>query len=426
MPEKHKPLIGFFPLFFNLAETGRSVIVAKRYIEQGGRAVFFSHGGGYEKLAEDIGCEVIRVSPVYTDEFIDDLWKYSRLEKKGPPFPVDVLTEHVEAESEVFKKSGVKLIVTTNNFPCSISARVTKIPLVSITPKADVKFTKFPEYAEFPFIRFIPDFFKLKFLNWFYLNNKMWSRPFEKVAKMYNLPKFKSTVDINKGDYNFFTDFIQLLGISEADVEANDFFIGPIFFDELFDKSNVEPESDEIVKKHLEKPGRSILFSMGSSGTEEFFIKILNALSKTDFNVVAVYSSILRENGLPVVGDNIILRRFVSSIEELNRIVDLAVLHGGQGTVYTAAYSGKPVIGFPMQFEQHMNLEMLVANGMAKFGSVRRFNEDGFLESVNDIFDNYDRYFRNAQELASILPEPRGDKNACEKLMFVLKKEGLL
>jgi len=54
-----KPLIGFFPLFYNLAETGRAVLVAKRYVELGGKAVFFSHGGGYEYLAEEIGCKVV-------------------------------------------------------------------------------------------------------------------------------------------------------------------------------------------------------------------------------------------------------------------------------------------------------------------------------------------------------------------------------
>ena len=47
-----KPLVGFFPLFYNLAETGRAVLVAKRYMEHGGQAIFFSHGGKYENPAQ--------------------------------------------------------------------------------------------------------------------------------------------------------------------------------------------------------------------------------------------------------------------------------------------------------------------------------------------------------------------------------------
>ena len=75
-----KPLIGFFPLFYNLAETGRAVIIAKRYIELGGKAIFFSHGGKYEYLAKEIECEVVRVKPIYTEQFIEHLWKCSRME----------------------------------------------------------------------------------------------------------------------------------------------------------------------------------------------------------------------------------------------------------------------------------------------------------------------------------------------------------
>ena len=81
-----KPLVGFFPLFYNLAETGRAVIIAKRYIELGGQAIFFSHGGKYEYLAKEIGCKVVQVKPIYTDQFIDHLWKCSRMEDFSVPF----------------------------------------------------------------------------------------------------------------------------------------------------------------------------------------------------------------------------------------------------------------------------------------------------------------------------------------------------
>ena len=56
-----KPLVGFFPLFYNLAETGRAVIIAKRYMEQGGRAIFFSHGGEFEKLAQERNFDKVKL-----------------------------------------------------------------------------------------------------------------------------------------------------------------------------------------------------------------------------------------------------------------------------------------------------------------------------------------------------------------------------
>jgi len=415
-----KPLVGFFPLFYNLAEAGRAVLVAKRYMEHGGQVIFFSHGGEYEKFARDLGCKVVKVYPIYSEKFIDDLWKYSRFEKMGAPFPEKLLREHVEAELEAYEQTGVELILTTNNFPCSISARVARIPLISITPKVIGKFTKYPDDAEFLLTRFIPKSLKLKVLNWYFPRSKIWSRPFNKLAKNYDLPGFHNSSDINKGDYNLYTDFLELLQLSESEINPSEFYIGPIFLDELFNKTLTTEQSDDTIKQHLQKPGKSILFSLGSSGTKEFFIKVLASLNKTNYNVIAVYSSVLSEDELPVVNDNIILKKFVPSIKELNHSVDLAILHGGQGTVYTAAYSGKPVIGFPMQFEQHLNLELLVKHGTARIESRRYFNEKLFLKTIEDVFDNYAVYLKNSQALARILPKPEGDKNAAEILLNII------
>ena len=46
-------------------------------------------------------------------------------------------------------------------------------------------------------------------------------------------------------------------------------------------------------------------------------------------------------------------------------MVDLSVIHGGIGTVMTAAYAGKPVVGVGMQPEQVANIACLVRKGFA-------------------------------------------------------------
>jgi UDP:flavonoid glycosyltransferase YjiC (YdhE family) len=129
---------------------------------------------------------------------------------------------------------------------------------------------------------------------------------------------------------------------------------------------------------------------------------------------------------LPEVSGNILLKKFVPSIEKLNRTVDLAILSGGKGTVYAAAYAGKPIIGFPMQFEQHLNLEMLTRHGMAIIVSRKYFKEKDLFNSIGEIFDNYDNYLKNAQALASKLPKPEGDKNAANTIVEILKQKHLI
>ena len=109
----------------------------------------------------------------------------------------------------------------------------------------------------------------------------------------------------------------------------------------------------------------------------------------------------------------------------VNEMVDLAVLHGGQGTVYTAAYAGKPVIGFPMQFEQHLNLEKMVGHGVGLILSRHFFKDQDLLTAIEKIFGNYDQFLSNAQKLAKTLPPPQGDRKAAERLIELIDKYGI-
>ncbi len=421
-----KPLVGFINLFYNFGETCRSVLIAKRFIELGGNVIFFSHGGRYEYLAEKIGCKVVRIKPIYTEKYIDLLWKSSRLTTFRNPFSKRILKEHIEEEVAAFKKNKVKLIVSTNNWPCYLSARIAKIPLIAVTPKLIFNYKKFPEDANILFFKLFPKSIKLKFLNWYSPRSKMYIRPFIKIAKKYNIPSPKPGGDLAKGDYTLYVDFAEFLDIDKSSIPPNEYYTGHHFLDELYEKnlSEAEIEKEErLLKKHIDKEGKSILFSLGSSGTKKNFIQILKALDKTKYNVIAIYTSVVNEEDLPEVNNNILLKKFVPSMKKLNKMVDLAIIHGGKATVYTAAYSGKPAICFPMQFEQHLNIEALEKHGMAIMLSRKNFNEQQLLNTIDHIFNNYDFYLKNARILSQKLPSPEGDKNAAKKILEILEKE---
>ena len=102
-----KPVVGFFPLFYNLAETGRAILVAKRYMELGGKAVFFSHGGKYEYLAKDLGYEIVRVNPIYTEESITKIIKINRGEQRGIAYDESFLRKAVK--EEIAAKSSTRI-----------------------------------------------------------------------------------------------------------------------------------------------------------------------------------------------------------------------------------------------------------------------------------------------------------------------------
>ena len=160
--------VGFFPAFFNLAETSRLVRIAEQYRELGGEEIFFSHGGYYEALAKDAGFFVQRVEPIYTEEQMQDLMKYDRREKKGDPFPDTWLNEHIHNEEDAYRNHGVSLVVTGFNLPCVLSVRKAKIPLLYIIPGTCLPayfksgLATFPEEFENMLIRMLP--YRLK--NW--------------------------------------------------------------------------------------------------------------------------------------------------------------------------------------------------------------------------------------------------------------------
>ena len=423
-----KPYLGFFPITYNLAETGRAVMIAKRYKEMGGEAIFLSHGGEYEDLPKDHGFKVIKVKPFFTMDSVKKIISINRGEQKGFPYPTSVLREFVQNEIEAYKKTGVDMIISTQSPSCIISARAAHIPLITVTTGLGTFRLLYPEKFENNFTRLIPNKVKIKILNLYYTKGKKFLQPFNEIAKEYNIKPFKYTSELANGDVTLVTNFLEFINIfpNQQRYPSED-YIGIILLDELF-TSNIPKEEilkmNNEIQKHLESSEHSILLSMGSSGDKKLFIKILQTLNNTSNRVIAVYTNILKESELPKLNKNIMLKKYVPSIEELHKKVDLSIIHGGQGTVYTTAYSGKPIIGFPMQAEQHLNLEKMIGHGSGLMLSKKHFNPQSLLDSINKIFDNYSRFLNNAKMLAQKLPKPEGDKNAVKRILDIAKKLG--
>jgi hypothetical protein len=392
----------------------------------GGKVVFFSHGGQFEHLARDQGFNVIEVNPQYTEESIKRIISINRGERKGFPYTEQFLRDAVREEIAAYKQTGVKMILSFVNIPSFISARVAGVPLISVSPAPGTFYLSIPDNFENYFSRLIPQKIKILFLNWYFIRNKKFLKPFNIVAKEYQLKPFESTMDFTYGDVTLATQFLEFINVfpNQQQFPTED-YVGIILLEELFRNIfSLEQinKLDEEIKKHLEKPGKSILLSMGSSGDKPLFLKILRTLNKTPHKVIVIYANVLKEDKLPKLNDKILLKKFVPSMSQLHRIVDLAIIHGGQGTVYTAAYAGKPVIGFPMQFEQHLNLEKMVGHGTSLMLSKKNFKEEALLKAIKKIFDNYDFYMKNAQALANKLPKPEGDKNAARRIVEILEQ----
>lgn len=409
--------VGFFPAIFNLAETSRLVRIAERYCERGGRAVFFSHGGVYESLAAEAGFPVVRVDPIYTAEQIDDLMQYDHMQKVGDPFPEPWLEEHVRNEERAYAEAGVSLVVTGFNLPCSLSARKAGIPLVWIVPGTGLPpyfqagLATLPDALDYPALRWLPA--RLKDAAWrrFMLRTTIGAGPFKRLARRYGLPGFPSTLSLWTGDYTLVSDLRQALEIPpELDYPEQD-YTGPLL-------AHLGLPLDGELRAHLERPGPRIYFALGSSGEKRLYLRVLDALARTGYSIVAAYTTILDEGDLPPVPDNVLLRRTVPA-EQVAREVDLSVLHGGQGTFYTAAYAGRPVVALPMQFEQQYNMEILARNGSCICLSRRHFREKHLRDAIDRILGDYERYRERAEALARRLPVVDGAARAADRILDI-------
>ncbi len=412
-------IVGFFPVFPNLAETSRMVRIAERYRELGGQAIFFSHGGDYEILAKEAGFPVQSVEPIYTEEQIQDLMKYDHLEKFGDPFPDNWLIEHVINEESAYTHHGIALVVTGFNVPCVLSVRKVGVPLVYIIPGTCLEtyfkagLATFPDTFENTLTRYLPKRLKDWITNLAMLHSKVGTGAFNRVAKQFGLPQISNSVGLWMGDYTLVSDLKEALDIpAKYDFPEED-YIGPLL-------ANLKIPLKSEVKNHLNRPGPKIYFAMGSSGNKKLYLRILTALASTQYNVVAAYTTILNENELPSVGENILLEKFVPA-EVVNKMVDLAVLHGGQGTFYTAAYSGRPIVGIPMQPEQQYNIDILVRNGSAIRISKRHFCEKKLLNAIRTILTDYNTYQKRANVLANRLPVVDGAQKGAERIKSIME-----
>ena len=435
MELKNKPKIGFIPHFGALGDTYPLIEIAKYYRQLGGKAVFFSHGGKYEKLVKDMGFKTIKIIPEYfLKKYYKILFKlqyaYQDLkftpEKKISHFfdkeYEDVNIEMIDKEIKAFQNEKVKVIFTNLSFTSHISARVNKIPLVLLTsgiaipPYFQFNRATFPEDYDNYFTRFIPKLIKNRLTNLYILHCKWGVKGFNRLAKKYQIPTIKRFLDLFSGDYTLMPDCMEFLELEPTVKFPAKNFIGPILLENIF-KKQID-KLDFKIEQHLKRPGKSILLYMGSVGDKILFMKILNILNKTDYNVIAIYTTILNEKKLPKLNDNILLKKFVSSIKKVNENVDLAIIHGGRGTVYTTAYSGKPAIGIPMHFEQNQNIDNLVRYGSTLKLS-KNFQEKQLIYFIKKIFNNYSYYFNNANCLAKKLPTVEGASNAVNRLIEI-------
>lgn len=433
------PVIVFIPDLFTLGETLPAIKIAKVIQERGlNNIIFFDFGGKYSNLLHETDYKIVHLKNtmmnLYKKYYVQNPSKLEKLRKITRKrwekaiflfYKTELIEKMVDEQITILKKINADLIVRFFNPTISISAHILNIPQIVVisgtfTPLYFKSgYVTFPENYENYLTRIIPKQIKNQITTHILLHSKYKIKNFNNVAKKYKIKKFSSVHDLLLGDYNLICDDLYLLGIKPNKNFPKENFVGPIWGMDLDISNNKSKSIPEDVKSHLQKEGKKILLTMGSVCDKELYLKILNALNETNYNVIAIFNKILKNGEIPKLGENILLKKFVPSIRAINENVDIAIIHGGRGTMYTAIYSGKPIIGMPFQIEQQFNIDCIVRKGAGIRISKKFFNKNELIWAIQKIVNNYDYFYTNAKNLSKNTTSTSGDKNAAERIIEI-------
>jgi len=201
-----KPLIGFFPGFFDIGEVYPLIKIIKRYQELGGEAILFSHGGKYEYLAKEQGFKIIRIKPIASGPDITrHFMKHSD----------EDIIRMIKNQALIYRDAEIKALVQTSSYlDCLLAPFVAKVPLISIIsgtlapPYNQANYATYPDNFESPLTQLVPKYIKNRINNWYTLNYKgPVTKKFNRIAKKIEIDtRFRCFQDLILGDYTLICD----------------------------------------------------------------------------------------------------------------------------------------------------------------------------------------------------------------------------
>lgn len=353
--------IAFFPATWNLAETTRTIQVAKACREEF-RVLFACYGGQFTSLIEDEQFPLTRLHPRLSKDKIAHMYKVDQGETIGTFFTLEETRKRIENEIRFLKDVQPMAAVTGFNVTSPVSCQAAQIPLVWLTQSTwdfnaimDQDLGSYIDDLDLPLLRFLPEV-ALKWLTKRFgtLAARIALRPLNEVAREYGLKPFAEVQDLWNRFFDLMDEPSDFSGL--RNVPPTSRYIGPL----IADLNVPVPENIQTLRQG-DQP--LVYFAMGSSGRPKMIKKILEGFDGQPFRVVSPMKSKVKDIHVEVP-DNVLLTDWLPALE-VSRLTDISVIHGGIGTVMTAALAGKPVVGIGMMPEQEFNIECLVRKGFA-------------------------------------------------------------
>ena len=418
-----------FPHFYYLSEVSRLVEIGKVLRELGQEVVFFSHGGSYEYVASDEGFDVLSVEPTMSPARAETYMAFNRAEAGNPLkdsfFTYEELEAYVRNEADALRSESADAVLIGWNLPSYLSVQLAGIPIIVqqpgpfTAPFFDRKMGVFVP-ALVAWFRHLPMNW---FVNWFIPRTKLWLAPFNRLARTLGLPEYKSLLDFMAGDLTLVMDTPEILGISKDELEnytpryperfhrpPRYRYGGPLF-------AKLPGEIPDSVSKHFDVPRTKLYCGMGVSGSPQVLQDVIDIVSDLDFQALIVTTTILAEETTRHA-DRVMLVPHVPA-HLVNPLADIALTHGGAGTVQTSIHAATPLVGVPMHLEQAGNISLVARQGAGTMLSRPDLNRRKLGSALEKLATD-SSFTANMRRLRELQGKVDGARNAAREIIRFL------
>ncbi|WP_221739664.1 nucleotide disphospho-sugar-binding domain-containing protein [Arachnia propionica] len=350
----------FAPETFNFAEVTRCVEVARRLPEF--RCVFAGFSDRFVDPILQAGFEYRPLTPVLTDEEGDMALALDQGRGWKHPFTTSMVRERVASERALIRELRPEAVLIGTTLTQLISARAEGVPLYYAKPFA----YSVPHMTQMRRTGFLPTG-----TAWQRFTDRSWAwfirtvlsrvipipRSFTTVAKECGLDLPRSMVRFIDADVNLLASPPELIP-DWCTLDDTHVAVGPLYAQLTL------PIPDEVAG--IRDAGRPVvLVAMGSSANRDLALQVLHDVSRADVMVLSPTRLYLSDEDIATLPGNVHVTDWLP-VHELGALVDVAITHGGEGTVQTSCANGWPFIGIPLQFEQRYNVTRCVEFGNAR------------------------------------------------------------
>jgi UDP-N-acetylglucosamine:LPS N-acetylglucosamine transferase len=167
------------------------------------------------------------------------------------------------------------------------------------------------------------------------------------------------------------------------------------------ENDDLDPELRRIFDP---KNPNKVFLAMGSSGHKNQLVSAIRAVNSEEYHTVALVPPTIctKDEVVEALGgtDNLsstlhLTDQFIPS-KIVNAMADVAIIHGGQGTVQTAMLSGTPIVGVPFGADQDHNLMAVERQGAGVKILFSKWDTESVSRALKQIID--DKAFHKAAQ----------------------------